>query len=65
MTGKRQNLAVRNCRPGQKIAALADKAALVGIEIELVDERAGREFRLRLEVMHRRAVPASARLDPA
>jgi IS605 OrfB family transposase len=37
--GKRQNLAVRNWRPGQMIAALADKAALAGIDVELVDER--------------------------
>jgi IS605 OrfB family transposase len=37
--GKRQNLAVRNWRPGQMIAALADKAALAGIVVELVDER--------------------------
>jgi IS605 OrfB family transposase len=37
--GKRQNLAVNNWRPGQMIAALADKAALAGIEVELVDER--------------------------
>jgi transposase len=37
--GKRQNLAVRNWRPGQMIAALADKAALAGIEVELVNER--------------------------
>ena len=37
--GRRQNLAVRNWRPGQMIAALADKAALAGIAVELVDER--------------------------
>jgi IS605 OrfB family transposase len=37
--GKRQNLAVRNWRPGQMIKALADKAALEGIGVELVDER--------------------------
>jgi IS605 OrfB family transposase len=37
--GKRQNLAVRNWRPGQMIAALADEAALAGIDVELVDER--------------------------
>jgi IS605 OrfB family transposase len=37
--GKRQNLAVNNWRPGQMIAALADKAALAGIVVELVDER--------------------------
>ena len=37
--GKRQNLAVNNWKPGQMIAALADKAALAGIEVELVDER--------------------------
>ncbi len=37
--GKRQNLAVRNWKPGQMIAALSDKAALAGIEVELVDER--------------------------
>ncbi len=37
--GKRQNLAVNNWRPGQMIAALADKAALAGIGVELVDER--------------------------
>ncbi len=37
--GKRQNLAVRNWRPGQMIAALTDKAALAGIGVELVDER--------------------------
>jgi IS605 OrfB family transposase len=37
--GKRQNLAVRNWKPGQMISALADKAALAGIEVELVDER--------------------------
>jgi IS605 OrfB family transposase len=37
--GKRQNLAVRNWRPGQLIATLADKAALAGIDVELVDER--------------------------
>jgi IS605 OrfB family transposase len=37
--GKRQNLAVRNWRPGKMIAALADKAALAGIDVELVDER--------------------------
>ena len=37
--GKRQNLAVRNWKPGQMIAALTDKAALAGIEVELVDER--------------------------
>jgi IS605 OrfB family transposase len=37
--GRRQNLAVRNWRPGQMIAALSDKAALAGIEVELVDER--------------------------
>jgi transposase len=36
--GKRQNLAVNNWRPGQMIAALADKAALAGIDVELVDE---------------------------
>ena len=38
-SGKRQNLAVNNWKPGQMIAALADKAALAGIEVELVDER--------------------------
>ena len=37
--GKRQNLAARNWRPGKMIAALADKAALAGIDVELVDER--------------------------
>ena len=37
--GRRQNLAVRNWKPGQMIAALADKAALAGIDVELVDER--------------------------
>jgi IS605 OrfB family transposase len=37
--GKRQNLAVRNWRPGQMISVLADKAALAGIDVELVDER--------------------------
>jgi IS605 OrfB family transposase len=37
--GKRQNLAVTNWRPGRMIAALADKAALAGIDVELVDER--------------------------
>ena len=37
--GKRQNLAVNNWKPGQMIAALADKAALAGIVVELVDER--------------------------
>jgi IS605 OrfB family transposase len=37
--GKRQNLAVRNWRPGQMIKALMDKAAGAGIEVELVDER--------------------------
>jgi IS605 OrfB family transposase len=36
---KWQNLAVRNWRPGQMIAALSDKAALAGIDVELVDER--------------------------
>jgi IS605 OrfB family transposase len=43
--GKRQNLAVNNWKPGQMIAALADKAALAGIEVELVDER-GTQFHL-------------------
>jgi len=38
-SGRRQNLAVNNWRPGQMIAALADKAALAGIDVELVDER--------------------------
>jgi transposase len=33
------NLAVRNWKPGQMIAALVDKAALAGIDVELVDER--------------------------
>jgi IS605 OrfB family transposase len=37
--GKRQNLAVRNWRPGQMISALTDKAALAGIVVELIDER--------------------------
>jgi IS605 OrfB family transposase len=37
--GKRQNLAVRNWRPGQMISALRDKASLAGISVELVDER--------------------------
>ncbi len=37
--GKRQNLAVRNWRPGQMMSALMDKAAVAGIEVELVDER--------------------------
>jgi IS605 OrfB family transposase len=37
--GRRQNLAVRNWRPGEMIAALTDKAALAGIDVELVDER--------------------------
>jgi IS605 OrfB family transposase len=37
--GKRQNLAVHNWRPRELIAALADKAALAGIDLELVDER--------------------------
>jgi IS605 OrfB family transposase len=37
--GKRQNLAVNNWKPGQMISALTDKAALAGIEVELVDER--------------------------
>jgi putative transposase len=37
--GHRQNLAVRNWRPGQAIAALADKATVAGIAVELVDER--------------------------
>jgi IS605 OrfB family transposase len=37
--GRRQNLAVNNWKPGQMIAALADKAALAGIDVELVDER--------------------------
>jgi IS605 OrfB family transposase len=37
--GKRQNLAVHNWRPGQLITAVAEKAALAGIEVELVDER--------------------------
>jgi putative transposase len=37
--GRRQNLAVNNWRPGQMITALADKATLAGIEVELVDER--------------------------
>jgi transposase len=38
-SGRRQNLAVANWRPGQAIAALSDKAALAGITIELVNER--------------------------
>jgi len=38
-TGKRQNLAVSNWRPGQAIAVLTDKAALAGITVELVNER--------------------------
>ena len=38
-SGKRQNLAVNNWRPGQMIAALKDKAALAGIAVELVNER--------------------------
>lgn len=38
-TGRRQNLAVSNWRPGQAIAALSDKAALAGITVELVNER--------------------------
>jgi IS605 OrfB family transposase len=37
--GKRQNLAVNNWRPGLMIAALTDKAALAGVDVELVDER--------------------------
>jgi IS605 OrfB family transposase len=38
-SGKRQNLAVNNWRPGQLIGALTDKATVAGIEVELVDER--------------------------
>jgi IS605 OrfB family transposase len=38
-SGRRQNLAVANWRPGQAIGALKDKAALAGIVVELVDER--------------------------
>jgi IS605 OrfB family transposase len=38
-SGKRQNLAVSNWRPGQAIAALTDKAELAGITVELVNER--------------------------
>jgi IS605 OrfB family transposase len=37
--GKRQNLAVNNWKPGQMISAVGDKAALAGIDVELVDER--------------------------
>ena len=38
-SGGRQNLALRNWKPGQMICALTDKAALAGIDVELVDER--------------------------
>jgi IS605 OrfB family transposase len=38
-SGKRQNLAVNNWRPGQLIGALTDKATVAGIDVELVDER--------------------------
>jgi len=39
VSGGRQNLALRNWKPGQMICALTDKAALAGIDVELVDER--------------------------
>lgn len=38
-TGRRQNLAVSNWRPGRAIRALSDKAAVAGIAVELVNER--------------------------
>ena len=38
-SGRRQNLAVANWRPGQAIRALCDKAEVAGLGVEVVDER--------------------------